>query len=44
MKISLHLYTKWEANKEIPTNEQNAKMEKILGVKLPRNKKVKIEN
>lgn len=44
MKISLQLYTKWEANKEIPTNEQIAKMEKIFGVKLPRNKKVKIEN
>lgn len=40
LKISLQIYTKWESNKEIPTNEQIAKMEKILGVKLPRNKKV----
>ena len=44
LKISLQIYTKWEANKDIPTNEQIAKMEKILGVKLPRNKKTKIEN
>ena len=42
LKISLQIYTKWESNKEIPTNEQIAKMEKILGVKLPRNKKVMI--
>jgi ribosome-binding protein aMBF1 (putative translation factor) len=40
LKISLQIYTKWESNKEIPTNEQIAQMEKILGVKLPRNKKV----
>lgn len=40
LKISLQIYTKWESNKEIPTNEQIAKMEKILGVKLPRNKKL----
>ena len=44
LKISLQLYTKWEANKDIPTNEQIAKMEKVLGVKLPRNKKIKIDN
>jgi ribosome-binding protein aMBF1 (putative translation factor) len=43
IKISLQLYTKWESNKDIPTNEQIAKMEKVLGVKLPRNKKTKIE-
>ena len=40
LKISLQIYTKWESNKEIPTNEQIAKMEKVLCVKLPRNKKV----
>ena len=44
IKISLQLYTKWEANKDFPTNEQIAKMEKILCIKLPRNKKIKIEN
>ena len=43
IKISLQLFTKWESNKDIPTNEQIAKMEKVLGVKLPRNKKTKIE-
>ena len=40
LKISLQIYTKWESNKEIPTNEQIAKMEKIVGIKLPRNKKI----
>ena len=44
LKISLQLYTKWEANKDIPTNEQISKMEKVLGIKLPRNKKIKIDN
>ena len=40
----MQLYTKWEANKDIPTNEQISKMEKVLGIKLPRNKKIKIDN
>ena len=44
VNISLQIYSKWEQNKEIPTNEQISKMEKILGIKLPRNKKIKIEN
>lgn len=44
LKISLQVYTKWEANKDIPTNEQISKMEKVLCVKLPRNKKIKINN
>ena len=39
--ISSSIYTKWENNSEVPTNEQIAKMEKILGIKLPRNKKIK---
>jgi len=34
----------WESNKEIPNNQQIANIEKILKVKLPRVKKVKIEN
>jgi len=42
IKISLQIYTKWESNKDNPTNEQIAKMEKFLGVKLPRNKKAKV--
>ena len=44
LNISSQLYGRWESNKEAPTNEQIAKMEKLLGVKLPRNKKVKIDN
>jgi len=44
LNISSQIYGKWESNKEVPTNEQIAKMEKVLTVKLPRNKKIKIEN
>ena len=44
LKMSLQLYTKWEANKEIPTNEQISKIEKVLCVKLPRNIKIKINS
>lgn len=42
LNISVQIYSKWESNKEIPTNEQIAKMEKVLSIKLPRNKKVKV--
>lgn len=44
LNISPQIYSKWESNKEVPTNEQIAKMEKVLTTKLPRNKKIKIEN
>ena len=44
LNISPQIYSKWESNKEAPTNEQIAKMEKVLIVKLPRNKKIKIDN
>lgn len=44
INVSPQIYSKWESNKEVPTNEQIAKMEKILKVKLPRNKKVKVQN
>lgn len=44
LNVSSQIYSKWESNKDIPTNEQIAKMEKLLCVKLPRNKKIKIEN
>ena len=44
LNISAQIYGKWESNKEIPTNEQIAKMEKVLTAKLPRNKKIKIDN
>ena len=42
LNVSLQIYSKWESNKEVPTNEQISKMEKFLCIKLPRNKKVKI--
>lgn len=42
LNISAQIYSKWESNKEVPTNEQIAKMEKILQIKLPRNKKVRV--
>ena len=44
LNISAQLFGRWESNKEAPTNEQIAKMEKLLGGKLPRNKKVKIND
>ena len=44
LNISPQIYGKWESNKEVPTNEQIAKMEKVLTAKLPRNKKIKIDN
>ena len=43
MNISVSIIQRWETNKEIPTNLQIANMEKILCIKLPRSKKVKIE-
>jgi len=43
LNVSLQIYSKWENNKEVPTNEQIAKMEKVLTAKLPRNKKIKKE-
>ena len=44
LNISSQIFSKWENNKEVPTNEQIAKMEKVLTTKLPRNKKIKIDN
>lgn len=44
LNISSQIFSKWENNKEVPTNEQIAKMEKVLITKLPRNKKIKIDN
>ena len=38
--ISQQILARWESNKEVPTNAQIAKIEKILGIKLPRCKKV----
>tara|TARA_B100000902_G_C27285693_1_gene904302 strand:- start:328 stop:666 length:339 start_codon:yes stop_codon:yes gene_type:complete len=38
--ISQQILSRWESNKEVPTNAQIANIEKKLGVKLPRSKKV----
>jgi ribosome-binding protein aMBF1 (putative translation factor) len=42
--IAVTLLTRWETGKDIPTNFDIAKIERQLGVKLPRTKKIKIEN
>ena len=41
MGIAVTIITRWETNKEIPSNGELAKIEKNLGIKLPRVKKVK---
>lgn len=38
--VSSQILGRWESNKEVLTNAQIASIEKITGVKLPRNKKV----
>ena len=42
--VALTLFTRWETGKDIPSNSDIAKIERNLGVKLPRNKKVKLDN
>ncbi|ALH23311.1 putative helix turn helix protein [Chrysochromulina ericina virus CeV-01B] len=42
--VAVTLLTRWETGKDIPTNSDIAKIERQLGVKLPRTKKTKIEN
>jgi ribosome-binding protein aMBF1 (putative translation factor) len=42
--VAVTLLTRWETGKDIPTNSDIAKIERQLGVKLPRTKKIKIEN
>mgnify|MGYP003333481504 CR=1 FL=1 len=39
--ISSQVLARWESNKEVPNNADIAKIERALGVKLPRVKKVK---
>jgi len=41
LNISEQILSRWETNREIPTNLQIALMEKKLSVKLPRTKKIK---
>ncbi len=38
--VSSQILSRWESNKEVLTNAQIALIEKITGVKLPRNQKV----
>lgn len=44
LEISPQIYGRWESNKETPTNAQLANIEKKLGVKLPRCKKVSVKD
>lgn len=39
--VNQQILSRWESNKEIPTNLQIANIEKKLGIKLPRTKKIK---
>lgn len=41
--IATQVISRWETNKEIPSNSDLAKIEKNLGVKLPRTKKIKVD-
>jgi ribosome-binding protein aMBF1 (putative translation factor) len=40
--VNQQILGRWESNKEIPTNLQIANIEKKLGIKLPRTKKIKV--
>lgn len=42
--ISVLILSRWESNKETPNNAQIAKIEKTLGIKLPRCKKIKLND
>ena len=42
--ISVQVLARWETNKELPSNADIAKIERILGTKLPRAKKIKSSN
>ena len=42
--ISQQILSRWESGKENPNNSDIAKIEKVLGVRLPRLKKTKINN
>lgn len=41
MNLPLTMISDWESGKKVPTNQQIAKIERALGVKLPRCKKIK---
>ena len=41
MNLPLTMISDWESGKKVPTNQQIAKIERALGIKLPRCKKIK---
>jgi ribosome-binding protein aMBF1 (putative translation factor) len=41
--VSQQILSRWEANKDLPTNSQIALLEKTLKVKLPRCQKVYVD-
>tara|TARA_Y100000389_G_scaffold163146_2_gene166263 strand:+ start:115 stop:459 length:345 start_codon:yes stop_codon:yes gene_type:complete len=44
LQIAHQVLAKWEAQQEIPTNQQIAKIEKCIGVKLSRCVKIEIDD
>ena len=41
--VAVQVLTRWESGKEVPSNGDISKIERILGVKLPRTKKIKLD-
>ena len=41
--VALQVMSRWESGKEVPSNCDISKIERILGVKLPRTKKIKLD-
>ena len=41
--VSVSVLSRWETNKETPNNGEIAKIERTLGIKLPRSKKIKVD-
>jgi|TARA_Y100000389_G_C17455880_1_gene518125 ribosome-binding protein aMBF1 (putative translation factor) len=39
--ISVQVLSRWETNKELPSNADIAKIERVLGIKMPRAKRAK---
>ena len=41
--VAVQILSRWESGKEVPSNSDISKIERILGVKLPRTKKIKLD-
>ena len=41
--VAVQVLSRWETGKEVPSNGDISKIERILGVKLPRTKKIKLD-